>query len=149
MLFNDHHVAADAAGPESTGKGRRPRSRRLLTVLATSAVVAGGLSTAPASASSVSSAVFTGGAGTVNVDGTVFAKQGAALTLTVVTSSDTRCVSVTGASTLRQTSAAAKTNWTFTTTAPAGDGAQAFTVAASPNFNANNCTGQTTSTQAS
>ena len=46
-------------------------------------------------------------------------------------------------------SSAAKSSWTFTTPAPAGDGAQAFTVAASPNFNANNCTGQTNSTQAS
>jgi hypothetical protein len=104
----------------------------------------------PAYASSVSSAVFSGGAGTVSVGGTLYAKQGAALTLTVVTSNDTQCVTVTGAATFpRQTSSTAKSNWTFTTTAPAGDGAQAFTVAASPNFNGNNCTGQTNSTQAS
>jgi hypothetical protein len=103
-----------------------------------------------ASASSVSSAVFSGGAGTVSVGGTVYAKQGGALTLTVVTSSDTKCVDVTGAATLpRQTSSTAKSNWTFTTTAPAGNGAQAFTVAASPNFNTGGCTGQTNSTQAS
>jgi hypothetical protein len=104
----------------------------------------------PASASSVTSAVFSGGAGTVSVDGTLYAKQGAALTLTVGTTSDTKCVDVTGAATLpRQTSSTAKSNWTFTTTAPAGNGAQAFTVAASPNFNSNGCTGQTNSTQAS
>ncbi len=68
----------------------------------------------------------------------------------MVTSSDTKCVDVTGAATLpRQTSSTAKRNWTFTTTAPAGNGVQAFTVAASPNFNNNNCSGQTNSTQAS
>jgi len=150
MLFNDHLVEADARRPDRTGEGRRPLARRLLTILATSAVVAGGLSAAPASASSVSSAAFSGSAGTVSVGGTLYAKQGAALTLTVVTSNDTKCVDVTGAAALpRQTSSTAKTNWTFTTTAPAGDGAQAFTIAASPNFNANNCTGQTNSTQAS
>jgi len=104
----------------------------------------------PVAAASVSSATFTGGAGTASVSGALYAKQGAALTLTVVTSSDTKCVDVTGAAALpRQTSSTAKTNWTFTTTAPAGNGAQAFTVAASPNFNANNCTGQTNSAQAS
>ena len=101
-------------------------------------------------AASVTSAVFSGGAGTETVGGTLYAKQGAALTLTVVTSSDTKCVTVTGAATLpRQTSSTAKSNWTFTTTAPAGNGAQAFTVAASPDFNNNNCTGKTESTQTS
>ena len=49
-----------------TGRGApRLLARRLLTVLATSAVVTGGLSVAPALASSVTSAVFSGGAGTV------------------------------------------------------------------------------------
>jgi hypothetical protein len=125
-------------------------ARGLFTALVASAVVTGGLSVAPASASTVTSAVFSGGVGTVSVGGTVYAKQGAALTLTVATSSDTKCVDVTGAATVpRQTSSTAKSNWTFTTTAPAGDGAQAFTVAASPNFNTNGCTGQTNSIQAS
>jgi hypothetical protein len=124
---------------------------RLLQILMLAALIAPSLSVVatPAYASSVSSAVFSGGTGTVSVGGTLYAKQGAALTLTVVTSSDTKCVDVTGAATLpRQTSPTAKTNWTFTTTAPAGNGDQAFTVAASPNFNNNGCTGQTNSTQA-
>jgi hypothetical protein len=108
------------------------------------------LSATPVAASSVTSAAFTGGTGTVSVSGTLYAKQGGALTLSVVTSSDTKCVEVTGATTLpRQTSTTAKSSWTFILTAPAGDGAQAFTVAASPNFNANNCTGQSNSTQVS
>ena len=125
---------------------------RLLQILVLGALIAPSLAVVatPAYASSVTSAVFSGGAGTVSVGGTLYAKQGAALTLTVVTSSDTKCVAVTGAATLpRQTSSTAKSNWTFTTTAPAGNGAQAFTVAASPNFNTNNCTGQTGTTQAS
>ncbi|CAN7535133.1 PxKF domain-containing protein [Terrabacter sp. LjRoot27] len=131
-------------------RGTTSKMRRLLAGVATGALVLGGVNLVGASASSVSSAVFSGGAGTVSVGSTLYAKQGAALTLTVTTSNDTQCVVVTGAATLpRQTSLTAKSNWTFTTTAPAGNGAQAFTVAASPNFNANNCTGQTNSTQAS
>ncbi|KRE97417.1 hypothetical protein ASG76_01455 [Nocardioides sp. Soil774] len=122
-----------------------------MLIVVTSAVAAlGGLAVVPAQASTVGSAVFSGGAGTVSVGGTLYAKQGGALTLTVLTSSDTQCVAVTGAATLpRQTSSTPKTSWTFTTTAPSGEGARAFTVAASPNFNANNCTGQTNSMQAS
>lgn len=142
----------------SAPQGAQPRrrrgtggvARRLLAGAAVSGVVIGGINVAPTFASSVSSAAFSGGTGTVSVGGTLYAKQGAPLTLTVVTSNDTRCVDVTGAATLpRQTSSTSKTSWTFNTTAPAGNGAQAFTVAASPNFNSNGCTGQTNSTQAS
>ncbi len=139
--------------PAPSAPGRTSRTRRFgagLLSLTTLTPALVGLSAVPAQAASVSSAVFSGGAGTVSVNGVVYAKQGGALTLTVVTSSDTKCVDVTGAATLpRQTSSTAKSNWTFTTTAPAGDGAQAFTVAASEKFNSNGCTGQTNSTQAS
>ena len=132
------------------GATRASTAFRRIAFLAAVVTVIGSVNVPAASASTVSSAVFTGGAGTVSVGGTLYAKQGAALTLTVVTSNDTKCVAVTGAATLApQTSSTAKTNWTFTTTAPAGNGAQAFTVAASPNFNNNGCTGQTNSTQAS
>ena len=132
------------------GRGGAGKAPRLLAGAAVSGLVWGGVNVAPATASSVSSAVFTGGAGTVSVGGTLYAKQGAALTLTVVTSPDTKCVDVTGAATLpRQTTSTAKSSWTFNTTAPAGNGVQAFTVSASPSFNANNCSGQTNSTQAS
>src|SRR3954447_8140580 len=149
MLIDNHLVPGARQPHRTTRGGRRRMARRLFTALVASAVVMGGLSVAPASASTVTSAVFSG-AGTVFVGAKLYAKQGAALTLTVVTSSDTKCVEVTGAATLpRQTSSTAKSNWTFTTTAPAGNGAQAFTVAASSNFNANNCNGQSTSTQAS
>jgi hypothetical protein len=110
----------------------------LLTPLAT---------VSPVSASTVSSAAFTGGTGTVSVGGTLYAKNGGALTLTVNTSADTKCVELTGAHTVRQTSSNAKSTWSFTFTAGSGDGVQTVTAAASPNFNANNCTGQSQSPQ--
>jgi hypothetical protein len=139
------HAAHRAAADHSQVRRLAIGLLSLVTALTTI-----GLSLSVAQASSVTSAVFSGGTGTVTAGGTLYAKQGAALTLTLVTSSDTKCVTVTGAATLTpQTSSTAKSNWTFTTTAPAGNGAQAFTVAASPNFNTNGCTGQTNSTQAS
>src|SRR3954464_6839016 len=124
---------------------KRIRRRRRLSLLALasiaaaarSAIVGGG-----ALASTVSSAVFSGASGTVSVGGTLYAKSGGALTLTVTTSSDTKCVELTGAHIVRQTSSNAKSSWTFTFTAGGGDGVQTVTAAASPNFNANNCTGQ-------
>ncbi len=92
--------------------------------------------------STVSSASFSGGSGTVSVGGTLYAKNGGALTLAVTTSSDTKCVEVTGAHSARQTSSTAKSSWTFSFTAGAGDGVQNVTAAASPGFNASSCTGQ-------
>lgn len=100
-----------------------------------------------AQASTVSSAAFTGGADTASVGGTLYAKQGASLTLTVNTSADTKCVELTGAFTGRQTSTTAKSIWTFNFTAGTGDGIRTVTASASPNFNQNNCTGQSQSPQ--
>jgi hypothetical protein len=95
--------------------------------------------------SSVSSASFTNGG--VLVGSTRYAKQGQMLTLSVSTSSDTKCVEITGAHTARQTSSTAQSSWTFNLTAGAGNGLQTVTAAASPGFNANNCTGQSQSPQ--
>ena len=129
---------------------REGRTRGWLAVIASGAVVAAMLGAMPAFASSVTSATFTGGTGTVSSGGTLYAKQGGALTLTVITSSDTRCVDVAGAFTAHDQSGTAKTSWTFTTTAGAGDGAKGVTVSASPNVNPQGkCTGQTNSLQAS
>src|SRR4051812_35287860 len=123
---------------------RKPiRRRALIALAATAGLVASGAQTALAS--TVTSAALSGGAGTATVAGTLYAKSGAALTLTVVTSSDTLCVDVTGALTGHQTSPTGKSSWSFGLTAPAGaDVAQTVTAAASPNFNQNNgqCTGQ-------
>jgi hypothetical protein len=92
---------------------------------------------------SVTSASFSGGANTAVVGGTLYAKQGAQVTLTVATSSDTQCVEVTGAHTALQGAASGKSNWTFSFTAGQGNGVQTVTVTANKNFNANQqkCTG--------
>lgn len=95
-------------------------------------------------------AVFSGGTGTVKVGDTVYAKAGGALTLTVTTASDTKCVDVEGAFVGHQTSATGRTTWTFTTTAGSGDGASAVTATGSKDINPQGrCTGNTGSAQAS
>jgi hypothetical protein len=124
---------------------KRIRRRRRLSVLALASISAAALFAIVGSgafASTVSSAAFSGGSGTVSAGGILYAKSGGALTLTVNTSNDTKCVEVTGAHTARLTSSTAKSSWTFTFTAGSGEGVQTVTAAASPNFNANNCTGQ-------
>ncbi|HAM27065.1 MAG TPA: hypothetical protein DCP11_10315, partial [Microbacteriaceae bacterium] len=128
--------------------GRRARGR--LAFVAALAVVAGLLTASPSFASSVSGATFTGGTGTVSSGGLLYAKQGGALTLTVLTSADTKCVDVSGAFTTQASSSTAKSSWTFTSTAGAGDGVQAVTATASPNVNGQGkCTGPSASMQAS
>ncbi len=117
--------------------------RRTVTLAILLALVATLARLTPAAASSITAASFSGDAGTVNLGGTLYARNGAALTLTVTTSADTKCVEVTGAP--RQTSATPKSSWSFPFTAGTGDGVKTVTAAASPNFNANNCTGQSQS----
>ena len=144
--------------PRSVGPSRAPRSivgdrrrsRLWVSVVAVSAVVMGGLTGQAAYAADVTTAVFAGGTGTVSVGSTLFAKSGGALTLTLTTSNDTRCVDVSGAFTAHLQSTTTKTSWTFMTTAGAGDGGQTVTASASPNFNPqDNCTGTTRSRTAS
>ena len=125
---------------------RNHLARRVLAILGIAALLPWPsflvFSTPEALAASVASASFSGGAGTVTVGGALYAKSGGALTLTVNTSTDTKCVEITGAHTARQTSATAKASWTFAFTAGAGEGVQNVNLAASPDFNANNCTGK-------
>jgi hypothetical protein len=120
----------------------------LATVLA---VVAGGMNVPAAFASSVTGAAFSGGTGTVASGGILYAKSGATLTLTVTTSSDTKCVDVLGLLPGHQTSTVAKSTWIFTTTAGAGDGDRAVTATASPgvNIQQDKCTGSSGSAQGS
>ncbi|HYI33427.1 MAG TPA: hypothetical protein VEX88_08205, partial [Glaciibacter sp.] len=137
---------------ESASTSHPVRQRRLWMGVATIlAMVIAGQSAPAAFASSISAATFSGGAGTASVAGTLYAKSGATVTLTVSTSSDTKCVVVGGSMSSTQTSATAKSSWTFTTTASGTDGARAVTAVASTNFNSNsNCTGnRSDSTQAS
>jgi hypothetical protein len=125
-------------------RGRRFVVLRVVTALALALGGASFVALSPAGASSVTSAAFTGGAGTISSGGTLYAKQGGVLTLTVITSGDTKCVDVAGAFTDHQTSDMAKPSWTFTTTAGSGDGVQSVTAAASPSFNGHgDCTGTT------
>ena len=118
---------------------------RTAALVSLSALVASTLMGLPgAQASTVGTAAFTGSTGTATVGGTLYARSGAALTLTVTTSTDTKCVDVAGAFTGHQTSATARSSWTFATLAGSGDGARAVTVSASPSFNPQGaCTGNT------
>src|SRR3954451_295210 len=115
----------------------RPRSWIALVGSVVAATVATAIfASGGAIGSTVSAASFSGAAGTVSVGGTLYAKQGGAVTLTVTTSSHTKCVARTGDHT-------AKSTWTFSFTAGSGDGVQTVTAAASPNVNPQgNCTGQ-------
>jgi hypothetical protein len=118
------------------------RSRWAKAFVPLSLIIATGLVAASSFGASVVSASFSGGANTVSVGGTLYAKNGGALTLTVNTSPDTQCVELAGAHTARQTSATPKSSWTFDFTAGNGDGIQTVTAAAFSNFNATKCTGQ-------
>ncbi len=130
------------------------KRRSFWAVIATvMALLVAGLSAPAAFALSVTSAVFSGGTGTALVGGVSYAKGGTSLTLTVSTSSDTRCVKVSGAFDAVLTSSAARTSWVFTTSAASAEGLHAVTVAASAAHNDNeknpNCNGNSVSTQAS
>ncbi len=133
-------------GPRNVGT-IGARSVRALTAAAL--IAAAILQSPPAFAASVSVAAFTGGAGTAVVGGTLYARSGGALTLSLTTSSDTKCVQVSGAHTAEQRSSTAKSSWTFAFSAGSGDGVQTITATARPDFNQNNCTGQPGTRQAS
>ncbi|MCU1505433.1 MAG: hypothetical protein JWP05_402, partial [Microbacteriaceae bacterium] len=125
------------------------RARGYLAFVAALVVVMGLFTAPPAFAATVTSATFTGVTGTVVSGGLLYAKQGGVLTLTVFTSDDTQCVDVAGAFTAHSESSTAKSSWTFSTTAGAGDGVQAVTVDASPSFNKGKCNGPSPTFQAS
>ncbi len=70
-------------------------------------------------AAAVSEAVFSGRAGTYkNPAGTLYAKEGGELTLTVTTDSNVKCVVVSGAHSEKQGNHGASTSWSFSFTAP-------------------------------
>src|SRR3954454_6458987 len=94
------------------------RRLRLPAISAVSAIALVGMGTvAPAAqAASVTNASFSGGVGTVTNAGVLYAKPGATVSLTVVTDSVAKCVSVTGSHVDRSTSSGSP--FTFTFTAP-------------------------------
>ncbi|KRB43106.1 hypothetical protein ASD90_22280 [Terrabacter sp. Root181] len=99
-------------------------------------------------AASVTSAAFSGGAGTFTAaNGTLFAKQGAALTLTVNADNQTKCVDVTGTITGRQTNGSSP--FVFATQSGAGDGLQTANLTVGNGNNANSCNGGVSSGSAS
>ncbi len=130
---------------------RRPRQvdRRALASLAACAVMLAAVaSLSPAAhAADATKAVWTGaGTYTDPVSGQVYGKGGTA-TLTVTTTSDTKCVSLNPNWTSDKptaTSSTAKTSWQFTIAVPTTSGSFSVTASASPTFNnAGNCTGST------
>ena len=100
---------------------------------------------------SITSATFSGGPGTVAAGGTLYAKQGQEVTLTVNTADSTKCVSLSGAHTAVQTSGTVKSSWTFGPfTAPSGNGVRTVTIVVGEDFNSNNvCTRRTATSTAS
>lgn len=129
------------------------RRRIWTSVAAVLVLLASGLSVPPAYAASITSASFTGPAGsTVSVAGTLYAKSGANLTLTVLTSTDIRCIDgVPAGWSGGTTSTSAKTSWTFSGPADTADGVHASTIVASEKIapGSGNCSGQSATTQAS
>src|SRR5688572_6134294 len=100
-------------------------ARRGLVAGVVGALTLLGLPSALATTFGTPPAVYT--AGGVSAPGGYYAKSGSALTLTVSTDANARCVSVTGLTT--QTSSSSKTTWTFAVTAANGaDGVQSKTV---------------------
>jgi large repetitive protein len=122
----------------STSVSRRSAIAKILATA--TALAVGLLGQAPAYAASVSGAVFTGGTGTVSVGGTLYAKQGDALTLTVTTDTATDCLQLAGAITGDLSNFTAITGarrWTSSLTAGPNDGVQTVTATPFPNYNVN------------
>lgn len=150
--------AAPGARPTSTPGGGSRRARRALFSTAAAAVtVLSGAAVVPASAATATapSAAFTGGPGTVSAGDVLFARAGAALTLTVNTPAGAKCVNglpagftFNGSALTNNTavSSSSRTAWTFSGTAPDGDGVHGSTIGTASSYNSNqgngnNCTG--------
>jgi hypothetical protein len=104
-------------------------ARRPATLLLAGMLAASLAAPAIAMASSVSAASFSGGTGTAVVSGTLYARSGGALQLSVTTDA-ARCVDVSGAFTATRTAVADTTTWAFDFTAGTGDGPRQVTVTA-------------------
>lgn len=119
-----------------------PRDRRRIpAVMAASAMVLGGVAawSPAAQAASVTSAVFSGTGTFTAADGTVYAKQGTAVTLTVRTDAEAKCVTLSGAVSARLLGSSP---FVFSLAAGAGNGLQSIQVQAGNNSNANSCSSQ-------
>ncbi|WP_411720418.1 OmpL47-type beta-barrel domain-containing protein [Mycetocola sp.] len=125
------------------------RRRIWTSIAAVLVLLASGLSVPPAYAAGTSAA-FSGGAGTATVGSVLYAKAAAALTLTVTTDGATCITGVPTDFTGERTSDTAKSTWVFKGPGDSGNGARAYTINASNDFNKNgNCTGPSATAQAS
>ena len=103
-----------------------------------------------AGASTVLNASLSGGTGTAIVGGKLYARDGAALSLQVLTMPDTQCVQLSGVFTASQTlTGGGRASWVFALKAGPGDGVQTVTASAFDSFGANGCTGTASSRTAS
>ena len=127
------------------------RARKRLAAFAVVATAMSSLAVAvaaaPALAASITSGSFTGGAGTFTAAGTLYAKQGSTLTLTVNTDSQAKCVAVSGAFTARIPNSSSP--FVFTTTAPVGNGLQQVAILAGNSASGSSCQGNTAASSAS
>lgn len=129
----------------------RPSARKLRLLMAAALLLQALLpltptQTAQAASPTITSAAFSAsGAGVALNGGTLYAKAGAGLLLTVNTSADVKCVQVSGPGTYssRQTeNNTGKTTWIFTGfTAIAGNSAQVATIIVADKSNNNGCNG--------
>ena len=146
-----------------TAARRRPRREHVLhalraaTATALLAPMIGALAAGTAQAAVVNGAVFSGGAGTYSNGGTLYAKAGAELELTVTTA-PAKCVQVTkGTASALLSSDTDRSHWIFNKTqspsifTASGELVQTVTVEATSNYNGNQvkCTGNSDTRQAS
>jgi hypothetical protein len=129
-----------------TRTGKAGKTFRIMAVITMLLAMLGPVGTGSILAASVSSATFNGGPGTAVVGGTLFARKMQTVTLNVTTTSDTKCVAVSGAHSSTQKSNSGQSSWTFGFTTGNGDGLQSVQVQAFPNSQGNNCTGLGSST---
>ncbi len=113
---------------------RALKSLRIMISLAVGLQVVLPTTAAPTLASSVTSMTI---GGTTNIGGTQYAKSGTALTLSVTTSADTKCVDVPSSFAGNKVSDSGQSSWTFTGMAGTGEGPQTVIVTAYANKNCN------------
>ncbi len=126
-------------GPLATPSRKKRVSSALLalTTMMTPALV--NFTATPAQAATVSKIEVSGSKDNTyqaSATSTLFAKQGATVKFKLTTSTDTKCVELRGIG--FQHSSTAKSEWTFDTTAPAGDGEKVLTAFASPDYKLEN-----------
>src|SRR5918994_4010276 len=120
------------AAPGRTTPARRLLAGGVATALTSVALI--GIAAPSASAATVTSASFSGTNNTAFVGDVLYVKSSGRVTMTVHTTSDTRCLQISGAHSGRQTATAPTTTWNLTFVAGSGEGVRSVTATASPSF---------------